>query len=222
MLRRVARSRINISALSMEREGVRGPASANPSSFDHARVMSACLLPPKIANKDMLRDDAIGLDLIGIDDGSGYFRRFDVTLGIADLHVLRLMDLAHNLIGLDPVRIDRIGANLIGLDLIRPDCLRRHRHGRLRRCRHVLHRRRGRRRHDHRGRWFLRGSNADVLGPRPPDWERESDDPNCGCDPCTTSHVMCPPDVLDFAVYELRRAMSWSSIDDAIRPRTRK
>src|SRR6266566_797998 len=156
------------------------------------------LPPPEIADEDVLRDDAIGRDLVGVDGGRRHFRCLDLTVGIADLDVLCLMDLAEDLIGLDTVRIDSVGANLRGLDLVRVEYLGRcrgNRRGR-RRYDHGGRRRRRRRWHDHCGRWRLRlwrHFNADVVGPHPPDRERERDEPSdCGCYRCTTfRHHVC-------------------------------
>jgi hypothetical protein len=73
------------------------------------------LPPPEIAHEDVLRDDAIGRDLVGVDSSSRHFGCLDLTAGVVDLDVLRLMDLADDLISLDTVGVDGVGTNLRGL-----------------------------------------------------------------------------------------------------------
>ena len=50
-----------------------------------------------------------------VDSGRRHFRCLDLTAGVVDLDVLRLMDLADDLISLDTVGVDGVGTNLRGL-----------------------------------------------------------------------------------------------------------
>src|SRR5262249_3827764 len=144
-------------------------------SFSIATRRRLALPPPKIADEDVLRDDTIGLDLVGVDGARGDFRGPNVTTGVPDLDVSRLMDLADDLIGLDTVRVDGASANLVGLDLVRVDHLGGFRYSKPWRCGYDLS---GWRRNDDRGRRRLRlrsHFNLHVVSPHPPDRQPEGD-----------------------------------------------
>src|SRR5262249_51615021 len=87
-----------------------------PASVSIATRRRLTLPPPKIADEDVLRDDTIGLDFVGVDGARCDFRGTNVTTGVPDLDVPRVMHLADDLIGVDTVRVDGVGANLVGLD----------------------------------------------------------------------------------------------------------
>src|SRR5262249_39304238 len=159
-------------------------ASPNRSRL---RRGAGCPTSAEDRGEDVLRDDTIGLDFVGVDGARCDFRGTDVTTGVPDLDVPRVMHLADDLIGVDTVRVDGVGANLVGLDLIRVDYLGWCRQSEPRRCGYDL---RSGRRNDDRGRRRLRlrsHFNSHVVSPYPPDRQPEGDEPSdCGCDPCTT------------------------------------